>query len=308
MAKKGMYSPDTMKRNLSYGNIAEAMFRLWYEKNARRTKSTRLLQIGYNPDGTVPVTEKPWLVEKSDPDFALVRLNGAGEPGAALYGVSINAQQRPYYIGSTAGGLCSIDVRARDAVGRRRSCPQVFDCHDLNPQLGRLWYNQWNVDNDYPRFLEKSGAVDVVLVTLVTNRPERLHHWLHPKPKEEVAGQVGAKKRTKGMSADERAAVEKAIWQYLKGGLSGCEDRETAERFLRYLEFSNKKQPVLTDFGIRWFLLSDILNRRVEWWLTASATFQSGRPPQKYCVPEAAARREADLVSFLAGVDVAAKG
>jgi len=285
-SEQGMYADATMRRNLSHGNIAEAMFRLWFERHCAHLRRTHLVQLGYNPLGTVPVASKSWLPENSDPDFGLATTGAEGDSKVVL-GISVNAQQALYYIGSTAGGYCSIDLLEQTAQGRRRPCPNIFDCHDGLADKGRLWYNEWNIKNDYPRFESKAGARDTVLVTLLTKRPAQVAAWL---------------KRLRDGNVADGDRMEQAIWVYLRQGAGPAPSQDVAE-FLRYLEYSNRRQPVLADFGLRWTLLSEVAGGRIERWLTASAMFDRGTPPKKYCVPESASGQEAGLVQLLERVD-----
>jgi hypothetical protein len=284
MPKAGMYTPATMARNLSQGNIGEAMLRLWCENHAALFKNTRVVQTGYNPLGIVPVVEKPWLSDASDPDFALARTNSSGAAAEILFGISTNAQQSLYFIQSTSGGFCGIRLNATSPAERRQHCPLMFECHDRRPELGRIWYNRPNIENDYPRFQAKSGARDTILVTFISRHPSRVAKWL------------------KDLPESDRKRLEIAIWHYLKSGSADHPDSAALEQFLRRLVYSTRKSPVLTDFGIRWYWLSEIQSQAVPSWLTGGLS-NNGRPPMKYCVPAGASRTEQDLIAVFTAAD-----
>jgi hypothetical protein len=278
-----MYRPETMERNLSHGNIAEAMLRLWAEKHEDIFQRTHIIQTGFNPLGIVKIAEKSWLSDDSDPDFSLVRKTSDGSAGKVLFGISVNAQQRLYDIKSTSGGYCSVKLLPGSDVAENAPCPLAFEC--FSSAGTRLWYNRPNIENDYPRFEAKSGAADTLLISFVSTRPARVA--------------AGIKKRPDG----ERKEIENAIWDYLKNGIAGSKTPDRARAFARTLEYGNRRTvPLLKDFGLRWFFLSEITTGRVPFWITGGLS-DNGRPPKKYCLPVEAAHDEAELVRFLSETD-----
>lgn len=283
MPRTGMYTPETMARNLSQGNIAEAMLRLWVEKHQVLFTHTTVIQTGYNPQGIVQVAQKPWLIESSDPDFALVSLDANNAPGRALYGVSVNAQQRLYNIQSTSGGLCSVKLQPHSDLVLDERCTTTYQC--FTSQGSRLWYNRPNIENDYPRFQAKTGAIDTILISFVSTRPANFA------------------KSMKRLPAQEKADLEETIWDYLKNGITKARDKEKAASFARRLEYGNRVNvPVLSNFGIRWYLLSEIQQQQVPFWITGGLS-DNGRPPKKYCLPAERSHDEQALVAFLRKVN-----
>lgn len=144
-----MYDDEAMKRRLVKGDVGEALFRRWFDKNVGHLENIRLVHWGYYPLGVVKDEEKRKLLkQQSDPDYALVRGNAPNKP---LRGISVNSQSRPYDIRSTMGGDCI-------------KCPRSTSCYDGNEQ--NLWYNEFNIRSDYTKFSQQNG-VEVALASLI---------------------------------------------------------------------------------------------------------------------------------------------
>lgn len=153
-----MYTPAVMQRNLGVGNICEAFFRAWYERNVEReTRVATLEHYGYNPDGLVVGREKVEMLKqlRESPDYVLLSTTDATARTPVL-GISVNSQNSLYTMHhARAPWLCHACSR-----GVQQAC--------YEKKIGNLWFNRYNIDNDYRGFVGGFG-VDVALVTVVAS-------------------------------------------------------------------------------------------------------------------------------------------
>ncbi len=256
------YTYEKMDRQLRAGNVGEAIFRLWYDERAGYFPQVSLIQQGYNPEGIIPVGDKrEQLMKKSDPDFALVSSDQA-DPQLAprIVGISINCQRRPYDRLSTMGGYCI-------------KCPRAHSCYDGHEQ--NIWYNSYNIENDYPQFRERFGGADVVLVTLFLD-PTTIYKWI------------------------QQEGLEDLLLTYIYAGRAGIEGHPRAEELLRYLAYG-KRKGVRRKARLVWLLHSEIAEGKVPWFQTGGQS-QYGRPRMVHCVDMKAARDEDAFKEYLAGL------
>jgi hypothetical protein len=155
-----MYDDAAMKRRLVKGDVGEALFRYWFDKNVGQLSNLRLVHWGYFPLGIVTdEAKRKQLKTQSDPDYALVRRSDESKP---LVGISVNSQNKPYNVHSTMGGFCV-------------KCPRAISCYDYNEE--NLWFNEFNIKSDYAKFTAAHG-VEVVLASLIASSIANVAKWV----------------------------------------------------------------------------------------------------------------------------------
>src|SRR5688572_18286446 len=257
-----MYTQEKMDHQLRAGNAAEAVFRFWFEEHAAAFPRIKLIQQGYNPTGVIPVGDKrEHLMKQSDPDFAIVPADAEDlELAPRILGISINSQKRPYDRLSTMGGHCI-------------KCPRAFSCYDGNEK--NLWYNSYNIENDYPQFRERFGGADVALVTLFFD-PTPLYTWVQNQDMDDL------------------------LLSYIYAGRDGVREEARTEDLMRRIAFGHRRA-VRRTFDLVWLLHSEIAGGNVTWFQTGGRS-QYGRPRMVHCEDMRAARDEASFESYLAAL------
>lgn len=248
-----------MQRQLRRGNVGEALFRLWTEDHATDFPHLEFRQQGYNPHGVVDVDAKrSHLKKSSDPDFAVVR--PGSEPPQYLIGVSVNTQKRPYTAASTMGGLC---IR----------CPRAVSC--LDGHEANVWYNRYNITNDYPQFRARFAGIDVVLATLWVPSIDTIFN------------------RVKKMG------VEELLLEYIRGGVKAIAGGD-GDRLLEYLRYGHRTKK-RRNLRVVYALHSQLVSGEVPSFITGGLS-QFGRPREVCCVDVRHAHSEDQLVAFLKGL------
>ncbi len=263
-----MYTRDRMERNLGVGNIAEAFFRAWWEAHMAGQQSLLLGHFGYNPDGLVVGKDKADMLKSlpRSPDFAIFRSDSAGTPDERpLLGISINNQKSLYSMDNARSPRHCLE------------CPRNQDCYRLATDRptdlpGNLWYNLYNITNDYVLFSE-AFEVDVLLVTIVSTAPNNV--WA------KVKG---------GEFKDE-------VYAYLTGQQLGG---GRIDRFREYLLY-NRGNPNCgpRDYSLFWTTHSQIHDGVIPYSI-AGAPVNQGRPRSVACIDVRCAHLEPDLPAWLA--------
>lgn len=255
-----MYTRDRMERNLVMGNIAEALFRFWFE--TRYSDSHIVLsQFGYNPEGIVSEATKALELKgnPNSPDFALFErdyLNTKRE--RPLLGISVNSQY----------GFYSMDQARLPKLCYK--CERKDACYEGRAK--NIWHNLYNIKNDYKLFY-KIFKTDVILVTLIS-KPLR---YVFKKLRETPQWQEG-------------------IYQFIKRGPEALENGVVQDA-MRYLLFQRGKGP-LRQFELYWIIYSDILNGKIPY-STAGAPVNRGQPRLVACIDSKYYYNEIDLENFL---------
>lgn len=250
-----------MERNLVLGNIGEAFFRWWYENNIAPLRTDLVLsQFGYNPAGVVVGQEKVQLLKslRRSPDFALFHAEDLGtEREKPLLGISINSQARVYNMwNARAPWLCYACAR-----GEQEAC--------YAKQVANLWYNRYNITNDYKGFVELF-KVDVLLVSLLATWPARLLDTV------------------RGLGLDT------ALLNYIREPKPSDQDQQT---LIRQMEgFIGRSR----NHEIRWLLYSSIWKGAVKYSI-AGAPVNQGVPREVVCIDLNDSKSEEALVQFLKG-------
>lgn len=248
-----------MARNLGVGNIGEAYFRLWWDENvAPHAPGLRIAHLGYNPEGIVVGREKVEMLKalQESPDFAIVPTNGRAKP---LLGVSINTQNGLY------------------TMHNARSPPLCWTCARKDQQacfdksIGNLWYNKYNITNDYRLFREAVG-VDVALVTF------------------DAAWFKGVFEKV------QQGGLEPVALRYLHEGNDGSSEMRAMLDILGSVKRGSKLSP--RKRVVRWLSYSRVADAKVPHAIVGGFS-NVGRPPEKVCVDAAHADDEASLVRFL---------
>jgi hypothetical protein len=251
------YTQEKMERQWRKGNVAEALFRLWVEDHSALLPRLAFVQQGYNPAAIVPVEAKrESLKRQSDPDFAAIYR--VGDVARYAAGISVNGQKAGYTARSTMGGLCIL-------CNRGRSC---LDGHEAN-----LWYNRYNIVNDYRQFRERMNGVDVALVTLLLPSSDT------------IFGEV--KKR----------GWEALILDYIRAGRAGIAEQPQAGEMLHYLGFGARGR-IRRRMEIRFTLHSELETGTIPQFITGGIS-QYGRPREVCCVDIRHSRGEDDLLAYL---------
>lgn len=156
------YPEARMERNLTAGNVGEAYFRLWWDERIHpAAPDLALIQFGFNPEGIEVGREKVEMLKRlrRSPDFAVVRRSDLGGDAMPIVGISMNGQARPYSMSQATNPVACF------------SCPRKGPCFEAATTKkggfrGNLWFNDYNVTNDYRLFAEEFG-VGVVMVTIL---------------------------------------------------------------------------------------------------------------------------------------------
>lgn len=169
-----MYDPETMDRNLAIGDAGEALFRYWFETNCSGLDDVVLEQFGYNPEGIIADEEKKEMLKEHEdaPDFALFDRKEYEQHGVEadpLVGISINTQKSWYDMDNGPGAKLNYDSEVLDHTDWGcYTCPRGGSCYEGEHQ--NLWYNEYNISNDYRLFAEEYG-VDVIMVSIISTTP-----------------------------------------------------------------------------------------------------------------------------------------
>lgn len=262
-----MYTPEVMERNLGVGNIGEACFRSWFERRVMSAAlGVTLEHYGYNPDGLVVGRDKVEMLKAlaKSPDFVLIS-TAAASARVPLLGISVNSQSSLYTMhDARAPWLCH--TCARNAQQ---------DCYE--EKIGNLWFNRYNIDNDYKGFVEAFG-VDVLLVTIQAA-------WFG-----RVFKQV------------KEAGLEGAALRFIRNGRSQVENglRSSQDDVERFLTLLTKERRGARDRKLKvvWLSYQGILNGRVPYSVAAGQS-QFGRPREVVCVNSAMGQSEESLVDLL---------
>lgn len=169
-----MYDPETMDRNLAIGDAGEALFRYWYETNCYGLDDVVLDQFGYNPQGVIAEEDKAEMLKEHEdaPDFALFDRDEYEQEGTdadPLVGISINTQKEWYDMDNGPG--VKLDYKSEILDGKDwgcYTCPRADSCYA--GELKNLWYNEYNISNDYRLFTEEYD-VDVVMISIISTTP-----------------------------------------------------------------------------------------------------------------------------------------
>lgn len=279
--RQGMYTREGMAERLSRGNVGEAVFRLWTERQASEHGlfgGTWVEHLGYNPPGVIDVAEKRGLKTWSMPDFALVRRSDVGANGEVaenaerLLGISVNTQKGFYGIWLAMGPYCA---RLLGEPGAPGPCPWIDDC--LADREHRVWHNWYNIHNDYLVFRD-AYAADVACLTVFPSRPRNSIEAI-------------------------RSAVRENEWDavqlgYIRRGREAIAGAPGGEQYLRTLERDGRGHP--REFEIRWVRLSDFHEKRIEFW-SAGGRVDRGRANRPVCcIRYEDMRTEAELIDLLA--------
>src|SRR5207253_9097543 len=137
---------------VAVGNVAEAIFKYWYEEYVRNSALT-LAQLSYNPQGRSSGEEKVKLLKclARSTDFCLY--DAGSEPGAIrpVLGISVNQHAKGYSM-----------WEARSAPGCW-TCARKMQQPCYDKQISNVWFNKYNIDNDYKNFHD-TYKVEIVLV------------------------------------------------------------------------------------------------------------------------------------------------
>ncbi len=251
------YTSDKMERQLRKGNVAEALFRLWTEDHAALLPNLTFRQQGYNPAEIVGVEAKrDELKRKSDPDFAAIR-KGTKAPEYVV-GISVNGQKSGYTAASTMGGLC---IR----------CPRGLSC--LDGHESNVWYNRYNITNDYPQFRQRYAGIDVVLVTIMLPSIDT------------IFGKV------------RELGWESLVFDYIVGGSAEIEGSPQADEMMTYLRFGSRGK-TRRHLEVRYVLQSDLESGAVPHFVTGGLS-QYGRPREVCCVDIRLTHGEDQLLDYL---------
>jgi hypothetical protein len=255
-----MYTLKKMRSNLLKGDVGEAFFKHWCEQNIDVIKGVVAEQFGYNPKDVVNIKSKrEILLSESFPDFAVFKRSDTKRK-KPLLGISVNTQSKGYTIDSTMGGFCC-------------ECPRRKSCVAGTEQ--NLWYNQYNITNDYPSFKSKYGA-DVILVTLFITWRDAVFKFVKANH------------------------LEPVVKRYLVGGRKAVKDSEAGKKFLQRLIFTgNTSTP--RPYDMRWLALVDIEQNPSKYQVTGGLS-QYGRPRKVYCVDYDLTKGEVDLKTFIKSI------
>ncbi len=264
-----MYTRERMDRNLGVGNIAEAFLRFWFEeKVASRLPHLKISQFGYNPEGLVVGREKVEMLKRlrESPDFALFLSTDVGTPGERpIAGISVNGQGGLYTMhNARAPWLCW-----KCARGAQEAC--------YGKEIGNLWFNRYNITNDYRGFTELFHS-DVILISVIAT-------WFKT---------VFTRVRDEGLEA--------AALKYIKAGRDG-ETTSEIDRFIHVLTRiqRGKSGSELRKYELYWMLYSQILDGRIPQSITG-APVSVGLPREVVCIDVRSARSERELVDYLSSL------
>jgi hypothetical protein len=249
-----MYDDEAMRKRLVKGDVGEALFRYWFEENVGSLTNLRLLHWGYFPFGIVKDEEKRKLLKKqSDPDYAIVNRKDESKP---ILGVSVNAQAHPYDIHSTMGGDCV-------------KCPRSLSCYDRKEE--NMWFNAFNIKNDYVKFSNQNSA-RVVLAVLLVSSIATVAAWV---------------------SANDLARV---VHDYVQGGPEAVEDKKGLADFLAKLGARDRVKQFL------WLWHQEVLDGKTRSFITGGWS-NFGRPRPVYCVDMKLAMSPDQFVNSVRNMD-----
>lgn len=254
-----------MERNLFLGNIGEGFFRYWFEDQiAPLSDEFTIGQFGYNPEGVVVGPEKVELLKSltRSPDFALFGRKDLGTPSERpLLGISVNVQKQLYTMhNARAPALCW-----RCARGVQEEC--------YRRNVGNLWFNQYNITNDYFGFV-RLFEVDVLLVSIIATWP----------------GAV--------LSGIQRYSLEDNLFGFINHGL---EEEPTSEmgKCIDILMFDQRyKEKRRRPYELRWIPYSRLLRQEIPQSI-AGAPVNVGIPRKVVCVDMKDSFPENDLLRYL---------
>ena len=270
-----MYTRERMDRNLGVGNIVEAFFRNWFERQVSAKRPDLVLsQFGYNPEGLITGREKVEMLKRlpRSPDYALFDKStlGTGQE-TPIVGISVNGQGSLYTMhNARAPWLCWTCAR-----GAQQPC--------YEEKIGNLWYNRYNITNDYQSFT-RLFKTEVILVTIVAR-------WL---------GNIFKSVREEGLS--------NTALQYVKQGeprreegISMSVDGETSEliRFIDLLTYQQqgKHHTKPRQYTLSWLLYSGVVDNKIPQSVTG-APVNIGQPREVVCIDSRDARGESELVEY----------
>jgi hypothetical protein len=272
-----MYTRERMDRNLGVGNIAEAFFRNWFDKNVSAKRPDLILsQFGYNPEGLVVGREKVEMLKRlpRSPDYALFDKSTIGtDREKPIIGISVNGQGSLYTMhNARAPWLCWTCSR-----GAQQPC--------YEEKFGNLWYNRYNITNDYQSFT-KLFETEVVLVTIVAR-------WL---------GNVFKSVREEGLANTALQYVKHGEPRRGEESISISVDKERSDliRFLDLLRYQQqgKHHTKPRPYTLHWLPYSDVLNNKIPQSVTG-APVNIGQPREVVCIDSRDARGESQLVEYL---------
>lgn len=272
-----MYTPSKMTRNLVMGNVGEAFFRYWYETNLQGIDDLTLRQFGYNPEGIVVGEDKVDMLKRLErsTDFAIYRVADLEEsPKVAepILGVSINTQKTPFTMYQSRAPKYDY----RGGVWGCYNCPRGKPCYNGN--IENLWFNEYNISNDYKLFHEEF-KVDVIMVSILSKIPNIVFN-----------GRI------------RKGQHEKELREYLLEGSPAIEKNHDIVNFLDYLLFDGryKKRTRPRDYDIVWLKYSDILKGKITYHITGAPVSQ-GRQRPVACMELKYSRPEEELIELIEG-------
>lgn len=272
-ASNHMYTPRKMARNLGIGNIGEAFFRYWYETHCNELDDLSLRQFGYNPEGIVVGEEKKEMLKQLErsTDFAIYRavdLDEDPQEAKPILGISVNTQKYTYTMSQARAPKMEYKGESWGCF----NCPRGNRCFDH--EIGNLWYNEYNISNDYLLFRNEFGA-DVLLITIISKMPYTVWNG----------------KIKKGEFDDE-------LRRYLLDGKFSISESQDVVDFLDYLLFLRAQVTSPRDYEIVWLSYSDILSGKIRYHITG-APVSRGRPRPVVCIDLINSRSERELIKFI---------
>lgn len=274
-----MYDPETMDRNLAIGDAGEALFRYWYETNCDGLNDIVLDQFGYNPEGRISDEEKSEMLKElaDSTDFALFEKEDYEENGVEadpILGISINTQKEWYDMDNNPGVKLDYTSEILDHNDWGCfTCPRAQQCY--NGELENLWYNEYNISNDYKLFVDQYD-VDVLMISIISTTPYNVRS---------------------NFKDDEK--MFDACYRYLNYGEDALDNKKVVE-FLDYLAFDqrykDRTEPRKEQF--HFVLRSQLLEQIGEDdFHVTEASIGSFRPVA--CVKSSLAGDEQELIEFL---------
>jgi hypothetical protein len=264
-----MYTQDKMARNLGVGNVGEAFFRHWFETNIiPKNPRVSLRQFGYNPDGIVVGHEKVEMLKslRESPDFAVFD-STSGEDGKLLAGVSVNTQHSLFTMQQArAPWLCW-------------TCGRKVQQECFDKKIGNLWYNEYNIINDYRGFVDLFGS-EVLLVTIVAT-------WF---------------KTVYDKTVEEH--LEAAALRYIKSGMpaAGASEDQELTRFMDLLlRMGGRSKGAPRKFELLWIPYSEVRSGHIPHSI-AGAPVSRGLPRRVVCIDGKSAQKEDGFAPFVASL------
>ncbi len=259
-----MYTREDMARRLGRGNVAEAFFRFWYEENVGpKADNLVLQQFGYNPEGIVVGRKKVEMLKRlpRSPDYSLFKADELETPEERpMLGISVNGQGRYYTMwNAVSPPLCHKCARKAQE-----------DCYEK--RIGNLWYNQYNITNDYLLFTESFGA-EVVLASIVAP-------WFDGVYKRIIAENL-----------------EEAALRYIRSGRANPDDQILRLVDLLTLEQRGRVHTRARNYSLQWLPYEDVRAGKVPQSVAGGPVSQGIR--KVVCIDSQQAGNEKDLVDFL---------